>query len=69
MAELHVILLRVLVWSVRCMMLRQDIERCLSPCHPLGEKDLPYIPVYNAMFFLSYSCHKKAPRIIHRCRV
>ena len=24
----------VLVWSVRCMMLRQDIERCLSPCHP-----------------------------------
>ena len=40
MAELHVILLRVLVWSVRCMMLRQDIERCLSPCHPLGETDL-----------------------------
>ena len=24
-----------------------------------------YIPVYNAMFFLSYSCYKKAPRIIH----
>ena len=40
MAELHVILLRVLVWSVRCMMLRQDIERCLSLCHPLGETDL-----------------------------
>ena len=30
---------------------------------------IPYIPVYNAMFFLSYSCHKKAPRIIHRCRI
>ena len=29
-------LLRVLEWLVRCMMLRQDIERCLSPCHPLG---------------------------------
>ena len=40
MAELHVILLRVLVWSVRCMMLRQDIERCLSPCHLPGETDL-----------------------------
>ena len=25
---------------------------------------LPYIPD-NAMFFLSYSCRKKAPRIIH----
>ena len=40
MAELHVILLRVLVWSVRCMMLRKDIERCLPPCNPLGETDL-----------------------------
>ena len=30
---------------------------------------VPYIPVYNAMFFLSYSCRKKAPRIIHRCRI
>ena len=30
---------------------------------------VPYIPVYNAMFFLSYSCHKKVPRIIHRCRI
>ena len=29
---------------------------------------IPYIPVYNAMFFLSYSCRKKAPRIIHGCR-
>ena len=29
-------------------------------------KLLPYIPVYNAMFFLSYSCHKKTPCIIHR---
>ena len=37
MEELHVILLRVLVWLVRCIMLRQDIERCLSPCHLLGE--------------------------------
>ena len=33
MAEFNVILLRVLEWLVRCMMLRQDIERCLSPCH------------------------------------
>ena len=32
-------------------------------------EDIPYISVYNAMFFLSYSCHKKAPRIIHRCRI
>ena len=30
--------------------------------------NLPYIPVYNAMFFLSHSCHKKAGRIIHRGR-
>ena len=40
MAELHVILPRVLAWLVRCMMLRQGIERCLSPCHPPGETDL-----------------------------
>ena len=40
MAERYVILLRVLVRLVRCMMLRQDIERCLSPCHPLGITDL-----------------------------
>ena len=34
-----------------------------------SQNAVPYIPVYNAMFFLSYSCHKKAPRIIHRCRI
>ena len=30
MAEFHVILPRVLVWSVRCMILRRDIEFGLS---------------------------------------
>ena len=39
MEELHVILPRVLLWLVRCMMLRRDIERCLSLCHPLRETD------------------------------
>ena len=34
-----------------------------------GLVDLPYIPVYNAMYFLTYSRRKKAPRIIHRCRI
>ena len=27
-------------WLVSCMMLRQDTERCLYPCHPLGETEL-----------------------------
>ena len=40
MAELRVILQRVLAWLVRCMMSRQDIERC--PCHPLGKADLRF---------------------------
>ena len=39
MEELHVMLPRVLEWLVRCMVLRRDIERFLSPCHPVGKKD------------------------------
>ena len=34
------ILPRLLKWLFRCMMLRRDMERCLSPCRPPGETDL-----------------------------
>ena len=59
MEEFHVILPRVLEWLVRFMMLRQDIERCLSPCHSLGETDprplkLNDIKSWNKLYSFSY---------------
>ena len=43
----------------------------MTSCIQHEGKERPYTvnPVYNAMFFFSYSCHKKTPRIIHRCRI
>ena len=47
-----------------------SLSRDAGKYESMSEKlHVPYISVYNAMFFFSYSCHKKAPRIIHRCRI
>ena len=46
-----------------------QISRFIRTLLPLLNVRIPYIPVYNAMFFLSYSCRKKEPRIIHRGRI